>query len=58
MKIHVPATDLVTRQTLWASVKNDEQVKYKSEPVLLTAVELASWCAHAYADTDRPMTID
>jgi len=57
-KIHVPATDLVTRQTLWASVKNDEQVKYKGESVLLTAVELASWCAHAYADTARPMTID
>ena len=58
MKTHIPATDLVTRQTLWASVKNDEQVKYKGEPVLLPAAELAGMYAHAYAHTARPMTID
>jgi len=58
MKIHVPATDLVTRQTLWASVKNCEQVKYKGEPVVLSTAELAGMYAHAYAHTACPMTID
>jgi hypothetical protein len=57
MKIHVLASDLVTRQTLWGSVKNDEQVKYKGEPVLLSAVELAGMYAHAYQNDARPMTL-
>ena len=57
MRTFSPASDLQTRQTVWALLKNGSPVCAKGEPGILTAVEIAGFFFRKYGKDPKPLEI-
>jgi hypothetical protein len=57
MRTFSPASDLQTRQTVWALLKNGSPVCAKGEPGILTAVEIAGFFFRKYGEDLKPLEI-
>jgi hypothetical protein len=57
MRTFSPASDLQTRQTVWALLKNGSPVCAKGEPGTLTAVEIAGFFFRKYGEDLKPLEI-
>ncbi len=57
MRTFSPASDLQTRQTVWAMLKNGSPVCAKGEPGTLTAVEIAGFFFRKYGEDLKPLEI-
>lgn len=57
MRTFSPASDLQTRQIVWALLKNGSPVCAKGEPGILTAVEIAGFFFRKYGKDLKPLEI-
>ena len=57
MRTFSPASDLQTRQIVWALLKNGSPVCAKGEPGILTAVEIAGFFFRKYGKDLKPLKI-
>ena len=57
MRTFSPATDLNTRQLVWAYLKNGSPVCAKGEPGILTAVEIAGFYFKKYGEPLKPLAV-
>lgn len=57
MQTFSPATDLRTRQLVWAYLKNGSPVCAKGEPGILTAVEIAGFYFKKYGEPLKPLEV-
>ena len=57
MRTFSPATDLQTRQTVWALLKNGSPVCAKGEPGILTAVEISAHYFKKYGEPLKPLDL-
>ena len=57
MRTFSPASDLHTRQTVWALLKNGSPVCAKGEPGILTAVEISAHYFKKYGEPLKPLDL-
>jgi hypothetical protein len=57
MRTFSPASDIATRQTVWAALKNGEPVKVRNEPGVLSAVEIAGFYFKKYGQAMKPLEV-
>lgn len=57
MRTFSPASDLHTRQMVWATLRNGEPVNVRNEPGILTAVEIAGFYFKKYGEPLKPLHV-